>query len=742
MADRDIEVRVKLSQLRKFQADAQAAARSTERIGAAGEKGSARAARGTDALANSAQRSSGAMALVATGAKTGALAVGAMGAAASVAGVKFNATMEQNKIALANFLGGAENAQAYLDRMYDLASKTPFEFADLTEASVKLMGFGMAARQVEGWMHTLGDAVAGVGGGQEEIQRATLALGQMQAKGKVSMEELNQLTEARIPAIKILKDELGLTSEQMAKIGTEGISTSKALPALQRGLNDMFGGSAAKQAKSFNGQVSSLKDSVSQLLGQGTRPLFSFLRDTALPALNDLIDGFKSGTGAGGALKTGLIAIRDGARAVGTWIKGAATDIAAFVEKAGIVRFLGKAFNVARDAVTDLIGVVSRELGLGGKGASNFGKTVMTVLNGIKDVLGFLAKAWVFVFENVFLPVAKRWLPGITQVIGGVVRVFRGLIEIISGIFSGDFSKVWAGVKRMFSGGVQIIIGVLRTATAPIRTVLAAIGSVISTVFTGAWNIAKRVFSTGARVLVAVIRNPIGAIRAVVTGIGRTISSVFRWAWNTARNVFRVGVTAIVAVVRGAIGRARAVAGLVGRAITTAFNVIKNIPGFVSRIFGDVIGFIRGLPTKVASAAVGLFNGIKDSFRDAINWIITKWNALSLTVGGGKIELPTGDISIPSITLNTPDLPHLASGGTIGTGGLAVVGERGPEIVALPRAATVTPASESRRVMSGRMLAAPPAERIPIVIRNMIHLDGRQVAESTSRVVATAKARA
>lgn len=72
------------------------------------------------------------------------------------------------------------------------------------------------------------------------------------------------------------------------------------------------------------------------------------------------------------------------------------------------------------------------------------------------------------------------------------------------------------------------------------------------------------------------------------------------------------------------------------------------------------------LPGGIASAASGMWDGINDAFRGAVNWIIGKWNDLQLTIGGGNFDLPgpLGSVTIPSMTLSTPNIPMLAKGGT------------------------------------------------------------------------------
>ena len=112
--------------------------------------------------------------------------------------------------------------------------------------------------------------------------------------------------------------------------------------------------------------------------------------------------------------------------------------------------------------------------------------------------------------------------------------------------------------------------------------------------------------------------------------------------------------------------------GKIKTAATEVFNWVKDK-------FTAMIDFIRGLPGKVANAAKGLFNGIKDAFKSGINWVIEAWNDISLT-----LELPGLLKKLPgpdSVTIGTPNIPTFAMGG-VSSGGAALVGERGPELVA------------------------------------------------------------
>ncbi len=82
-----------------------------------------------------------------------------------------------------------------------------------------------------------------------------------------------------------------------------------------------------------------------------------------------------------------------------------------------------------------------------------------------------------------------------------------------------------------------------------------------------------------------------------------------------------------------------------------------------------LVGFVTSLPARMRAAAAGLWDGLKDTFRAAVNWLIARWNNFSLTLGGGTVL----GMSIPSVTLSTPNLPFLDVGGHVSATGLAVI---------------------------------------------------------------------
>lgn len=209
----------------------------------------------------------------------GLLGVGVGGAAVTAGLIKapleLAGSMEQARIGFTTMLGSAEKATAFVKELQLFAAKTPFEFPQLQESSRLLLAFGFAAEDVLPMMTAIGNAAAGLGVGAEGIDRAVRALGQMRAKGKVSAEEIMQLTEIGIPAYEILQKKFGLSAKQMDNLGKAGISADAAIKAIVEGMNERFKDMMKNQSVSLLGLWSTIKDTFNmQILyrwGEGLR---------------------------------------------------------------------------------------------------------------------------------------------------------------------------------------------------------------------------------------------------------------------------------------------------------------------------------------------------------------------------------------------------------------------------------------------------------------------------------------
>ncbi|MGW3627280.1 phage tail tape measure protein [Streptomyces sp. NPDC000880] len=147
-------------------------------------------------------------------------------------------------------------------------------------------------------------------------------------------------------------------------------------------------------------------------------------------------------------------------------------------------------------------------------------------------------------------------------------------------------------------------------------------------------------------------------ITAKVSGVWDWISEKIGGAWDWIETKVGEGVDYVMAYI----------------------NELAAVPGQVAGWFGDIVDWVAGLPGRISRAASGMWDGIKNAFIDSINFLIWKWNNLSFTLGGGSIL----GVDIPSLTLNTPNIPYLADGGITTGPTLAVIGEGSEQEAVLP----------------------------------------------------------
>ena len=192
--------------------------------------------------------------------------VGATAAAGTFA-LRTASAAETTEISFTTMLGSEEAALSMMEELADFAAHTPFELSGLQTATRQLLAYGFTAEDVIPMLTAVGDATAALGTGQAGIESVTRALGQMQTRGKVSAEEMLQLTEAGIPAWEYLAEAIGTdTAGAMDAVSDGAVSASEGIQAIVSGMENDFGGMMEEQSKTVEGLFSNLSDAIEQPL--------------------------------------------------------------------------------------------------------------------------------------------------------------------------------------------------------------------------------------------------------------------------------------------------------------------------------------------------------------------------------------------------------------------------------------------------------------------------------------------
>lgn len=178
------------------------------------------------------------------------------------------------------------------------------------------------------------------------------------------------------------------------------------------------------------------------------------------------------------------------------------------------------------------------------------------------------------------------------------------------------------------------------------------------------------------------------AIQAVVTWFQNVVVPLFKIAFNVIAtavkflvNLWKAQFNLAVSIVLWVVNKVKAYIALLVAGFNLIVAVVKLVVADVTSRFNKLVSFIQSLPGRVTSATRNLWDGIKTGFRNAINYVIDKWNSLSFTLP--SINTPFGKIG--GTRIDTPNLPRLASGGWAQPGKTYTVNERGPELLTMGR---------------------------------------------------------
>lgn len=170
-------------------------------------------------------------------------------------------------------------------------------------------------------------------------------------------------------------------------------------------------------------------------------------------------------------------------------------------------------------------------------------------------------------------------------------------------------------------------------------------------------------------------------------------------------------------------------------------STVLSVYNFVRDKFDWLIAFIAGLPGRVRTAARGMWDGITHPFVNAYNWIKGMIDKIIGAVGRMKSALdsvnPVKQVGkgggIVGGALKSAGrsigIPGLASGGPVLDSGPKIVGERGPELVTLPRGSYVHSNADSQAMLGGDVV-------VPITLT----MDGQVVAQVVHRQARMKKA--
>ena len=196
--------------------------------------------------------------------------------------IKKAADFEQLNVSFKTFLGSAEKATKVLKKLENFSIVTPFTIDQINKAGKGLLAFGIESKDLIPTLKTIGDVASATG---KDFNELAIIYGKAKTQGTLFGEDINQLTEAGIPIIKEFAKQLGVTEGEVKKLASQGkISFTNLQTAFESmtGEGGQFFDLMSKQSKTFGGRLSTLQGNlslVSRAIGNKLLPLAGFFVD-------------------------------------------------------------------------------------------------------------------------------------------------------------------------------------------------------------------------------------------------------------------------------------------------------------------------------------------------------------------------------------------------------------------------------------------------------------------------------
>lgn len=238
---------------------------------------------------------SGGLAAKALGALKSALAITAI-VDFTVKAARATAELEKTTRSFQTFGVSASRAKAIVEDLNTLSAKVPFETEDLNAVAVRLVSFGVAAKDVVSEVERLSAIAAGSG---TNINTLSDAFGRAKQNGKLASNDFRTLAKSIHAFVNTISQATGKTVDEINKLGKQGkisftdfnnavkLSTSEtgkfgkviesyqdSLGQLGKGVKELgsdlltsFGGQSTEGIKSFLKSILENKDSILSFFG-------------------------------------------------------------------------------------------------------------------------------------------------------------------------------------------------------------------------------------------------------------------------------------------------------------------------------------------------------------------------------------------------------------------------------------------------------------------------------------------
>lgn len=305
--------------------------------------------------------------------------------------------------------------------------------------------------------------------------------------------------------------------------------------------------------------------------------------------------------------------------------------------------------------------------------------------------------AWLFNFRDGLIELGKTVKEYVVGAFNTLKEVFNFMLPSLEALWNTISTNLLPALVRLWNTVSPVLIPALKilgviVGGVVVGAIWAAINVLNVIIKVVSWLV--NAFST----LFSIVKTVVGGIVSAVQALYNFLSPIFKAIFAVAKFQFQAIYLAVAVVVSLIMAVVKPIASFLGGVFRKGWSIAKGV-------WDSVYGFFRGIVTKIGSALSGVYNTITAPFKKAFDWVKDLPGKIVGAVGniGKLLRDKLGDWDIPGPLGKVKDvIPGFAKGVRNFQGGLAVVGEEGPELVNLPKGSDVIPNGQIPRGFSPR----------------------------------------
>lgn len=361
-----------------------------------------------------------------------------------------------------------------------------------------------------------------------------------------------------------------------------------------------------------------------------------------------------------------------------------------------------------------------------------------TILESLLPILSQLAE---FVLQRIvpaiaeFVVAFQRWTTEIAPLVGPALQGIQRIVETVMGAISAFWSEHWNTIKTVLEVVWTIIRGTVERAMISVSGIIKAVMQVLDGDWSGAWTTIKETAGRIWESLRGDIERVAGLIGAMLgVWLGERVRD-FRMKWEEIKMKVAGTWSDMYRNIEDKMSEiGTAISIWLAHRVQDFREKWEEIKAKIAGAWSDIY---RNIEDKMGEIGTAMSTWIGDRIRDFTTFgtdlqdtLAKPWNWLKDNVGGimksamnaaleplrlamrgfeafvnaikGAINWLSNKVGLGDLVAEAwtaPQIPMLAKGSKDFQGGPAIVGEKGPELVYLPKHATVIPNRESMAML-------------------------------------------